>query len=130
MRARGRRLSLIGGMVVLGMGSAVIYLRAVTGGPDRDISFFREVPSSAAPEVLGRALGDVSTWPKWFHAMAEARVVDSADHPTSDQRLATDARLRLMIDPKKGINRKFTLYARVTEYVPQKKIRLEIRDDS
>jgi hypothetical protein len=101
-------------------------------GPDRDLHFVREVPTSLPADTLNQSFWSIGNWPNWFFTMADVKRVDVEGRIMSmrDQTLAKGALIQFEVDPKKSRRRRFELLAEVTEYVPQKLLALRILRDS
>jgi hypothetical protein len=97
-------------------------------GPDRELRFLREIPSSLDPERLDRNISAVSRWPQWFFSTAEVQLLNSEGK--TDQKLQKGSIVQLKIDPRKGERKRFLLTAEVTDYIPAQRLTLKILKDS
>jgi hypothetical protein len=121
----------------LGVVAAVFVLFAgycayLGAGPDRQLHFEREVPTSLPAETLGESIGSVSNWPEWFYSVFKAERVDLMGRPlaTASQTAEKGALIRLEIRPHKGERRgSFELLVEITEHVPQKLIAMRLVQD-
>lgn len=123
------RVAFRGGLLICVVGSLALLSSWLARGPDFDLEFNREVATQATTAQVDAALRDLREWPHWFHSLASARVLlasgaDGGFEVTSGEDIA------LEIDPMKGERRKYTLHARVLEYVPAKKLSLRVTYDS
>lgn len=101
-------------------------------GPDRELHFEREVPTSLPVETLQESIGSVSNWSEWFYSVYKAQRVDLMGRPlaTANQTAEKGALIRLEIRPHKGERRgSFELLVEVTEQVPQKLITMRLIQD-
>ena len=105
---------------------------ALSQGPDRDLTFVREVPVESTREQLDQALGALIQWPQWFYNVAEVQRVDLEGnvYPLSEQKPLNGAHLLLKIDPKKGAHRKFEILTEVTKFEPGAMLELLVIQDS
>jgi hypothetical protein len=93
-------------------------------GPDCALTFDRVMHSDEAPEELAYKLGHYSEWPKWFHSLARVQALDGA------VTAQTNALIKLEFDPHKGPSKRFEINARITEFVPGKKLSIHILNES
>jgi hypothetical protein len=111
------------------LGISFAFFVFLSRGPDFDLQFTREVPSSLDPNRIDRNLSSVSRWPQWFFSTAEVSL--SQDQQASPNWLVkTGSQVQIKIDPKKGQRKKFEILGEVTEYEPSRKLQLRIKDDS
>lgn len=112
---------------------AVAVVCALAGqGPDRDLVFTREAPTSLSAETLKQTVWSLNNWPRWFHSLNKAERMDIAGRPfpQRDQSVETGALIRLEIRPHRGERRgSFELLTRVVEYDPGKTLMLQIVED-
>jgi hypothetical protein len=118
-----------GSLVICLIGGTLLAVAAIARGPDFDLEFHRELKTDATAEQVDAVLRDLKEWPRWFHSLAEARVVGQAGSATPTAVHAGED-LALDIDPHKGPGRRFTLFAHVDEYQPGKRISLHVTSDS
>ena len=120
-------LWIFGVLALTGIGAAI-----AAREPDRDLVFTREMPSALPVETLATSLDSVLSWPQWHHMTVEARRVDLEGKPVpmALQRASAGARVVFTIEPRRDATRRFTLSAEVVEFVPGKKLRLRLIDDS
>jgi hypothetical protein len=108
------------------------YCAYLANGPDRELSFTREVPTSLPLETLHESIWSISNWPEWFYSVSKAERVDIMGRPlpTTDQSVTQGALIRLEIQPHKGERRgSFDLLMQVTEFIPQKRITMRLTRD-
>jgi hypothetical protein len=120
-----RRLAVRGSIVICILGTLVLAASKLSGGPDFDLKFSRELGTTVTPGQVDAVWNDLSAWPRWFHSLGSARALNG-----SLGTLAKGQELALEIDPKKGERKRFTLHAKVLEYVPEKKLVLRVTYDS
>ena len=101
-------------------------------GPERELSFRREIRSPSDVKTLGEAIHKLENWPGWFFSLAQAQAIDLAGRPFSqaDQTVAPGEIIQLSIDPKKGPWKKFDVWVRVQQYVPNERLTLVVQRDS
>jgi hypothetical protein len=128
----GRRFAFFGGLSVALVGALLALFASIANGPDFDLSFTREVPSTLDAKTLDEALRATVNWPRWFFSLADAKIVDvtGLPFPLAAQTVSTGSIVRLSIDPKKGRWKKFVVQVRVSEYVPGKRLSLHVLSDS
>ncbi|MCM2279760.1 MAG: hypothetical protein NDJ89_16930 [Oligoflexia bacterium] len=112
-----------GAFFVLLLGTLLLLAGSIANGPDRDLELSREVPSRTPVGALGERLGDLKSWPAWFHSLKEAVSLDPLP-------LHEGSRLKLRIEPPKKPWKRFELTARVIAFVPGQRLALRIEEDS
>jgi hypothetical protein len=107
-------------VVALGIG-------VLSRGPDFQLEFSREIAASknVTPSDVDRVWRDVRQWPRWFYSLQSVELIGS-----SSPWLETGKELALSINPGKGSHTRFTLHAKVVEYVPEKRLVLRVTHDS
>jgi hypothetical protein len=101
-------------------------------GPDRQLEFTREVPTSLPRDTLALSISSIPNWPKWFFSVERAERIDIAGRPlpTADQKAENGALIRLEVHPHKGQSRgSFDLTMQVTEYEPGRLIAMRLARD-
>jgi hypothetical protein len=108
-----------------------VYLLVVANGPDFDIEYSREIPSKLSVTYLGKVLGDIQSWPTWFHSAVQADQVDFSEtpYPIADQKVVAGARIRLALDVHRP-HGKSNLFLGVLQYVPAQRLSLRVLKDS
>ena len=113
------------GLIVLVLGAITLWMVSLAQGPDRELVLFREFPSKVPITTVSAQVTDLKRWPEWFHALEEARVISGPS--TSPQ---VGSVIKLSIDTHKTPWSHFELVTRVEEFVPGKKFRLKVLEDS
>ena len=96
----------------------------LASGPDQTLDFDRVIPSSLAPERLGRYLATPTRWPRWFFTLSEVQNLNASTD------VQVGFRFVLKMDPRKGERRKFDLKVEVVRYEPNRRLELRILEDS
>jgi hypothetical protein len=123
------------GISILGLflGTAALFTYYAQS-PDRELDFVREVPSSLSPTRLDRNISTVARWPQWFFALKKVHMGQSETATTAQgnplQKVQKGYILTLDIDSKKGLKKKYSLTAQVTQYIPGKRLDMKILDDT
>lgn len=114
-----------GALFVVVLGALLMYFTSIANGPDRELSFAREVRSTQSPAQIDERIASMASWPNWFHMLASARMLDSGNAA-----LREGSTILLSMDPKKAMSRPFELTARVERYVPGRVLDLKILSES
>jgi hypothetical protein len=117
-------------LLVVAFGALLMYLAALSSGPDIELRFEREVPSDLSLVQLQPALDNVQNWPNWFFSVSGAILLDKTGAPVADGRIRSGELVKLTIDPKGNRRRRFELELSVIEYVPGQRIRMKVLSDS
>lgn len=115
------------GLLVVALGATVIILASLAQGPDRDLTFMREIASPLSIEKLGVTLGQTSHWSSWFHSLDH---VENLTDTAKTRSLTVGDHLKLFFDPKKGPWRKFQIDVEVLNYRPNEFLHLRVLGDS
>ncbi len=101
-------------------------------GPDRELIFVREVPTTIPVATLNKSVWALSNWKDWFFKVVDVQRVNIMGQSlaTKDQVIVQGALLELKLDPKKPFKRPFEIHAVVTEYVPEKSFSLRVTKES
>ena len=88
-------------------------------------------------EHLALNVQTIARWPQWFYSLKSVKILSQPSSPDTvvnnknDPTLIQEGtRLLLMMDPGKGLRKKFEVTARVSRFVPQQLLKLEIEEDS
>src|SRR5258708_2871392 len=94
------RLRFYGGFFVVCLGAFALYLASLARGPDRDLTFVRDVPTELDAITLSHSIEATINWPKWFFSLDQALAINVAGVPYSakDQVIAKGSLVKLMID--------------------------------
>lgn len=117
--------------LLLALGLAAFCITAGLG-PDRDLTLLRVFPSDNSPELLGKMLDSLHTWPAWHHDVEKVEVTDVTGEAASikDQFLGLGVPLRFTLEPKQQSWRKYTIETKVIAYDPGHSVQLELVHDS
>jgi hypothetical protein len=108
-----------------------VYLTIVGNGPDFDIEYTREIPSKLSVDYLDQVLAQVHSWPTWFHSTISADQMDfqGRPYPIADQRVVTNATIRLVLDSHRPHGRSEVILG-VLNYTPKQRLVLRVFKDS
>jgi hypothetical protein len=128
LKSRGFR----GGLLVLILGSLIIYISALSGGPDVDLEFVREVKSELPAATISKSVHHIINWPKWHHMATDAKSYDIRGFPISpyEHELARGEEIELTIIPKGQTWKTFTMVLKVLDYKPGQFIELAMIRES
>jgi hypothetical protein len=119
-------------LVVLVLGSSLYYISSVGNGPDRDVTFVREVPSKLDIDYLDQVLRQIPKWSQWFYAATESNEMNGLGnpYPLGGQKLEPRALVQMEFNPHRGENAKFQLTYEVLDYIPKKLLKIRVIKDS
>lgn len=122
-----------GGLFVLLLGSFLIAAAALGNRPDFDLILRRELPAKSDAAFLGGIISETQHWHLWIRNLADVQVMNAATGARGSKPapgLSTGQVLKLTIDSKKTPWSHLDLVARVEEFIPSRKVRLRIIEDS
>lgn len=119
-------------LVILVLGSSIFYISSIGNGPDRDVTFVREVPSKLSIDYLDQVLQQIPKWNEWFFAATDSNEISMLGdaYPIGHQKLEPRALVRMSFNPHRGESSKFQLTYEVLEYVPKKLLRIRVIRDT
>lgn len=101
-------------------------------GPDKDLTFTREVYSNDDIETLDRKIYNILSWPEWHHMTIDAKMIDfrGNEYSPKNQTALTGGVVKFVVEPKANKWRRFELLTRITEYEPKKVLHMMLLQDS
>ncbi len=130
MQSTSKRRGFWGGLFVLAFGSITLYCAALAQGPDRELTFTREVVSQFSIDHFEPFIANLSQWPKWHYSLSEAKAMDSSRKELSTQKLQAKMQVRLKLVPPNRPWKKFEVLLSVLEYDPGRFLHLALLEDS
>ena len=121
-----------GGLLVVFLGAAILYLASVLGsGRPMEFTLTQEVRTSLPPSTLQRSMEILANWPQWHRGVELAQSLDLRREPYSqmDQILEPGALIRLQFKAQ-GDGPAPHLIFRVDRYASLYELTLKLLEDS
>ncbi len=114
--------------LVLGLALALSPIVVCAVRPNFEIDWARVVPSELPVSTLAAALDDPKLWPIYYHSLKSVRFETPTGQATES--IAVGNRVFYSVEPKGKEWKRFELTGEIAEYIPGKKLRVKLVDDS